>query len=257
MNFLNVLILSLVEGLTEFLPVSSTGHLIAFSRWLNLPPTTFLSSFNLAIQLGAIAAVAVLYGRRLLRGGDLWKKVAVAFVPTGVVGFTLYKIIKGYLLGSVAVVAWSLALGGIFIILFEKWYKRHRQVREDINHITYKQAFYLGLAQAVSIIPGVSRSGATILGGLAMGLPRSLVVEFSFLLAIPTMTAAVGYDMLKSAGTFSASDWHWLLLGFIFSFATAWVTIKWFLNFIKNHDFTVFGTYRVLAALIIWWLLLS
>ena len=179
------------------------------------------------------------------------------FCPYRRGGFTLYKIIKGYLLGSVAVVAWSLALGGIFIILFEKWYKRHRQVREDINHITYKQAFYLGLAQAVSIIPGVSRSGATILGGLAMGLPRSLVVEFSFLLAIPTMTAAVGYDMLKSAGTFSASDWHWLLLGFIFSFATAWVTIKWFLNFIKNHDFTVFGTYRVLAALIIWWLLLS
>lgn len=257
MDFFSVLILSLVEGVTEFLPVSSTGHLIVVSRFLNLPPTTFLSSFNLAIQLGAIGAVVALYGRRLLKEGELWKKVAVAFIPTGLIGFTLYKLIKGYLLGSVGVVVWALALGGVGIILFEKWYKRHRQIREDLNHITYKQAFYLGLAQAAAIIPGVSRSGATIIGGLAMGLPRSLVVEFSFLLAIPTMAAAVGYDLLKSAGSFNAGDWHWLLLGFSLSFAAAWVTIKWLLNFIKNHDFTIFGTYRVLAALIIWWLLLS
>ncbi|MDO8183381.1 MAG: undecaprenyl-diphosphatase UppP [bacterium] len=257
MTFLNVLILSLVEGVTEFLPISSTGHLIVVSRFLNLESTTFLTSFNLAIQLGAIGAVVVLYGRRLLRDKDLWKKVLVAFVPTGVIGLTLYKFIKGYLLGSVGVTAWALGLGGLGIILFEMWYKRHPKVRDDLKHLTYKQAWYLGLAQSVSIIPGVSRAGATILGGLALGLPRALVVEFSFLLAIPTLTAAVGYDLYKSAGVFSVGDWDWLFLGFIFSFAAAWVTIKWLLNFIKTHDFTVFGSYRVLIALLIWWLLLS
>lgn len=257
MNFLNVLILSLVEGVTEFLPISSTGHLIVVSRFLNLETTTFLTSFNLAIQLGAIGAVVVLYGRRLLRDKDLWKKVLVAFIPTGIIGLTLYKFIKSYLLGSVGVVAWALGLGGLGIILFEIWYKRRRRVSENLEQITYKQALYLGLAQSVSIIPGVSRAGATILGGLALGLPRSLVVEFSFLLAIPTMAAATGYDLYKSAGAFTAGDWDWLLLGFVFSFAAAWVTIKWLLNFIKTHDFTVFGSYRVLVALLIWWLLLS
>ncbi len=257
MNFLDVLILSLVEGVTEFLPISSTGHLIVVSRFLNLESTTFLTSFNLAIQLGAIGAVVALYGRRLLKDQDLAKKVLVAFIPTGVIGLIFYQVIKSYLLGSVGVVVWSLGLGGLVIILFEMWYKRRARIRDDLKHLTYQHAFYLGLAQAVSIIPGVSRSGATILGGLALGLPRSLVVEFSFLLAIPTMVAATGYDLYKSADAFSTNDWHWLILGFGLSWAAAWVTIKWLLNFIKTHDFTVFGSYRVLVAVVIWWLLLS
>lgn len=257
MQIIDVIILSLVEGVTEFLPVSSTGHLIILSKWLNLDYSAFTSSFNIAIQLGAILAVVVLYGRRLWQSPKLWLKVGLAFIPTAVIGLGAYSLVKNYLLHSLTITALALGLGGVLIIWFEYWYKRHRHVDVNFNQLTYQQAFWLGLAQALAIVPGVSRSGATILAGLWMGLPRVTVVEFSFLLAIPTMTAATGYDLYKSAGDFKTGEWPLLILGFVLSFATAWVTVKWLLKFIKTHDFTVFGAYRVGLAVLLWWLLLG
>ena len=148
-------------------------------------------------------------------------------------------------------------MGGVLIILFERWYKKQLTISANFNELTYTQALWLGLAQALAIVPGVSRSGATIIAGLYMGLPRVAVVEFSFLLAIPTMLAATLYDLYKSAGSFVADDWSLLLFGFAVSYLTAWVTVKWLMKFIKTHDFTAFGVYRVLLAVLLWWLLLG
>jgi len=257
MTWFEALILGLLEGVTEFLPVSSTGHLVLVSALLKLEPTSFQTSFIIAIQAGAILAVVALYGRRLLTNWNLTKRIAVAFVPTGIVGFALYKVIKTIFLTQTTLVVVALALGGVLMIVFEAWYKRRPGARRDVASLSYRDAFFLGLAQAVSVVPGVSRSGATILGGLALGLSRQAVVEFTFLLAIPTMVAATGYDLYRSAGAFTLADTQGFLIGFVFSFLSALVAIKWLMRFIANHDFTLFGAYRIAAAILMWWLLLA
>ena len=257
MSYLDVVILAIIEGVTEFLPISSTGHLIIFSRLLDIIPSTFTTSFNITIQLGAILAVVSLYGLRLKENKDLLFKVLVAFIPTAIIGLTAYSALKNYLLHNLALTVIALGAGGVLIIYFERWYKKQLTISANFNELTYKQALWLGLAQALAIVPGVSRSGATIIAGLYMGLPRVAVVEFSFLLAIPTMLAATAYDLYKSAGSFVAADWSLLGLGFVISYLTAWVTVKWLMKFIKTHDFTAFGVYRVLLAVLLWWLLLG
>jgi len=238
-------ILGIVEGITEFLPISSTAHLMFASEALGLAQTVFVKSFEIVIQLGAILAVVVLYWRKFLEF-DTMARVAVAFVPTAVVGLTLYPIIKNVLIGNIAVALVALAVGGLALIAFERWHGT--QVQAEPRALTYKEAVLVGLAQAVAVIPGVSRSAATIVGGLALGINRQTIVEFSFLLAAPTMAAATALDLYKNAGEFSHANWGVLLVGFAVSFVVALASIKWLLRFVKTHDFTGFGIYRIVAA---------
>jgi undecaprenyl-diphosphatase len=246
MNLLDSIILGIVEGITEFLPISSTGHLILASAVLKLSESDFLKSFEISIQLGAILSVVVLYARSLLKNFELIKKTIVAFIPTGILGLAFYKVIKHYLLGNQSVVIATLLIGGILLILFEVW---HRKRSQGSNEISYTQAFLIGLCQSVSMIPGVSRSAATIIGGMLLGIERKTIVEFSFLLAIPTMGAATGLDLLKSAHTFSMDQIEILAAGFIVSFIVALLAVKFFLRYIQHHTFIAFGVYRILLAL--------
>ncbi|HOW36459.1 MAG TPA: undecaprenyl-diphosphatase UppP [Candidatus Omnitrophota bacterium] len=252
MDFWHAIVFGVVEGITEFLPVSSTGHLILTARVLNFPQTEFLKSFEITIQLGAILSVVVLYGRSLLINGAVIKKVLAAFVPTAVAGLALYKVVKQTLLGSADVVLWSLFLGGIFLIIFDLFHREPRDATEEIACISYKQAILIGFFQAIAIIPGVSRAAATIIGGLILGLRRKTIVEFSFLLAVPTMLAATALDLFKSAASFSADQFGFLAVGFLTSFVVALASIKFLLYFIKRHNFLSFGIYRIAIALLFW-----
>ena len=253
MSVLDAVILSIVEGLTEFLPVSSTGHMIMASHIMHLPQTEFLKTFEIAIQWGAIGAVFFLYWRTFLLDWEIGVKVLAAFVPTAVVGFILYKFIKKYLLSNVFVVGTALLAGGIFLIAFELFYKRRGPPQIKVNgleQITYRQAVIIGLCQAVAVIPGVSRSAATIVGGLCLGLSRKTVVEFSFLLAVPTMTAATALDLLKSGAEIDGPQWGILAVGFAGAFAVALAAVKFLLHYVKYYDFIPFGIYRVGAGLL-------
>ncbi len=248
MHFFEALLLGVVEGITEFLPISSTGHLILVSHLLGLSSTEFLKSFEIIIQLGAILAVFVLYGKRLLTSWETIKRVVVAFIPTAVLGFLAYPYIKQFL-GSESTVLWALAIGGVALILFERWHKEDTSQPEDAL-ISYRSAFLIGLFQSVAFIPGVSRAAATIIGGLVLGLRRKAAVEFSFLLAIPTMAAATGFDLIKNASAFDVSQFGLLAVGFIAAFVVALFAIKWLLRVIQTRTFIPFGVYRIVVALL-------
>lgn len=254
MNLIHVFILSLVEGVTEFLPISSTGHLILVSNLLKLADSDFLKTFEIVIQLGAIFAIVVLYFKKLMTGTDLVKKLMVAFIPTAIVGFTLYPLIKGFLLGSSVVTLLALLIGGIILIFIEKYLKGANKITHSSNEITYKQSFLIGVAQSFSIVPGVSRAAATIVGGLLAGLSRSAATEFSFLLAVPTMIAATGLDLYKSRDILNASNIGTLLMGSVLSFIFALISVKFLINYIKKHDFTAFGVYRIVLAIVFYFL---
>lgn len=252
MNLFSALVLGVVEGITEFLPVSSTGHLILAAHLLGFSQGEFMKSFEIVIQLGAILAVVVLYWKLLLRDFEVMKRVFVAFLPTATVGFLLYKIIKKYLLAGHGLVVWTLLLGGILIILFERWHKESENSADDIKAISYKHLVFIGLFQCIAMVPGVSRSACTIIGGLLLGIKRKTIAEFSFLLAVPTMLAATALDLVKNASGFSGDQFHFLAAGFIASFVVALLAIKFLIAYIKNHNFTAFGIYRVAAALLFW-----
>ncbi|MBI4846152.1 MAG: undecaprenyl-diphosphate phosphatase [Candidatus Omnitrophica bacterium] len=208
-----------------------------------------MKTFEIAIQLGAILSVVVLYWRSLVIDREMAKRVVAAFIPTALIGLILYKFIKSFLLGSETIVIWSLLFGGIFIIVFEMWYQK-QPTRKEEETISYTQAFIIGLIQALAVVPGVSRSAATIIAGLSMGLSRRKIVEFSFLLAIPTMAAAVALDLLKSALSFTGSQVLYLLVGFTVSFAAAILAVKFLLSFIKRNNFILFGIYRIILAIL-------
>jgi undecaprenyl-diphosphatase len=256
MTYLHTLILGIVEGVSEFLPISSTGHLILASYLLHLKQTDFQKSFEIAIQLGAILSVVVLYWRALLVNFEILKRVITAFIPTAILGFIFYKIIKRVLLGSNTVVLYSLLIGGVFLVLFELWHREKESATEELSAISYSKSFMIGLCQAVAMIPGVSRSAATIIGGLILGIKRKTIVEFSFLLSVPTMVAATGLDLMKSGRHFSLEEFHLLLMGFISSFIVALLSIRWLIHFIKNHTFISFGIYRILISLLFWFVIL-
>ncbi len=239
-------VLGIVEGLTEFLPVSSTGHLILASDILRLPQTEAHKVFEVAIQLGAILAVACLYWRRLTARSNLLMKLAVGFVPTGVIGFALYKMVK-HLFNS-SVVSVSLIVGGIAFFVVERYMKDHRPVVDDVADVSYRTAFTVGLVQCLAMVPGVSRSGATIIGGLLCRMDRAAAAEFSFLLALPTMLAATCYDVYKNAVAFQGSDWGNLAIGFLVSFIFSIVGIKVLVRFVTSHTFIPFGIYRIIAG---------
>ncbi len=247
MGILESFVLGITEGVTEFLPISSTGHLILASKLLHVPDSDFLKTFEIAIQLGAILSVVVLCWKSFLKV-EILKRLALGFVPTGIIGFAVYPFVKSYLLGSETVVLWALLLGGIALIVFELLHKESAGAATSAE-ISYKQSLLIGLFQAVAIVPGVSRSAATIVGGLALGVRRVAIVEFSFLLAVPTMAAATGYDLLKSANSFSSADVLSLAIGFATSFIVALLAIKFLLSYIRTHSFIPFGIYRIAIAL--------
>lgn len=250
MTVVHALILSVIEGITEFLPISSTGHMILASNILRIAETDFVKSFEIIIQLGAILAVLVLYWRKLLLNKEVFIRVCIAFLPTAIVGFFLYKFIKNVLLGNPWIVIWSLAVGGVLLILLEIFHKEKADHIEEIKNITPVQAFIIGIAQSFSIIPGVSRAAATIVGALLVGIKRDTAVEFSFLLAIPTMAAATGLDLVKSAKHFTGNEYMLLGIGLIGAFITAILVVKWFIGFVKNHTFIPFGIYRIAIAFV-------
>lgn len=252
MSTFNIIILSIVEGITEFLPISSTAHIDIARAMLSIPSTDFIKSFEITIQLGAICAVLFLYGKRVLKSARYIRNVCIAFIPTGIIGFFLYKIIKSLLLGNILLTATMLVLGGIIIIIFER---KNAQESLDpsltIESLSTRKLFLLGVAQALAVIPGVSRSGAVIIGGRMLGVSKIVITEFSFVLAVPTMLAAVVYDLYKSGFAFTQAQWGDIALGFIVSFIVAFMVIKWFLSYIKTHSFEFFGWYRIVIGAII------
>ncbi len=248
MTIFQSIILGLIEGITEFLPVSSTGHLILATRTLGIEATPFVESFIIMIQVGALLAVLVLFGEQVIRNWKLMRKIALAFIPTAIIGVILYPFIKEFLLGNTYVVIYSLLFGGILIILFELWFKRRKQ--NEPKEITTKNAFWLGVFQTLAFIPGVSRSGAMIIGGLSIGISRKNVVEFSFLLGIPTLIAASGLDLVKTGFVFSQNEWMLLWIGFASAFVSALFAVKIFVRYIEKHNFIGFGIYRILLALV-------
>lgn len=256
MDFIQAIILSAVEGISEFLPISSTGHLILASELLKVQQTDFVKSFEVIIQLGAILAVVVLYARRILDNRKMWPQIMAAFVPTAIIGFVLYKLIKQFLLGNEAVTLWALFIGGIILIIAEKIYKEQPHHIDKIEKLGLKKAALIGLIQSISVIPGVSRSAATILGGLFLGLKRKTAVEFSFLLAIPTMVAATGLDLVKSDFHFTVNEWQLLAVGFVGAFVTALLAVKYFLRYIEHHTLIAFGIYRIAIAVVFWLVIL-
>lgn len=250
MTYLHTIILAIIEGLTEFLPISSTGHLILAQDLLGIPTTEFTKSFNILIQLSAILAVVALYWRRILSSRRLWGQLAIAFIPTGILGFTLYKYIKGYLLDNTFITAVALLVGGIVLLIVDRLPKLKKGIK-NISTLKTKNLLSVGLFQSLSMIPGVSRSAASIIGGLFSGLSRVEAVEFSFLLAIPTMVAASGYDLLKTGFSFSSQEYILLTIGSLFSFISSMIAVKSFTSFVAKHNFTVFAIYRIVFAVII------
>ncbi|MDP3988575.1 MAG: undecaprenyl-diphosphate phosphatase [Candidatus Levybacteria bacterium] len=248
MDYLQTIIFSIVEGFSEFLPISSTGHLVLTADLLKIPQTDFIKSFEIIIQLGAIFAIIFLYWKTFLQGRAIWEKVLVAFLPTAILGFTFYKIVKNVLLGNTMITLGALFLGGIALIVLELIYKEKEHHVDKIENLSLKTAFFIGLFQSLSMIPGVSRSAATIIGGLLLGTKRKTAVEFSFLLAVPTMFAATGLDLIKSNLSFDSNEITLLAIGFLGAFTVAVLAVKFFLNFIQKHTFIPFGVYRIILA---------
>ncbi|MBI2627024.1 MAG: undecaprenyl-diphosphatase UppP [Parcubacteria group bacterium] len=242
------IILGIVEGFTEFLPISSTAHLTLAADLLRLPQSDYMKTFEIVIQSGAILAVIALYWKKFLNL-EILKRIIIAFIPTGIVGLIFYKLVKTYLIGNISVSLSALVIGGLFLILFEQFYKE-KLGEQDVLAISYKKAFWIGLCQSIAIIPGVSRAAATIIGGMFLGIKRKTIVEFSFLLAVPTMIAATGLDLFKNFNSFSSSQANLLTIGFITSFLMALVSIKFLLSYIKNHTFTNFGIYRIILVIV-------
>lgn len=256
MTIFHAIILGIVEGISEFLPISSTGHMILTSEILKIPSSVFLSSFEISIQLGAILAVVILYAKKVLTNFKLFGTIVIGFIPTAIFGVLLYKTVKNIFMGNSTIVVWSLLIGGIILIIFELLHKEKPGAVQEVEMIKPKQAFAVGLFQCLSMIPGVSRSAATIIGGLALGLSRKAIVEFSFLLAIPTMCAATGYDLIKTGINFSHNEWGMLAVGFIVSFFVAFACVKWLIKFVQKHTFIPFGIYRIAVAVMFWLVIL-
>lgn len=246
MTIFDSIILGVVEGFTEFLPISSTGHLIVFSELLGIKQTDVTKAYEVIIQLAAILAVVFSYKDKFtFKKIDLWSKVFLAFLPIGTVGFLFSSQIKE--LFSINIVAVMFIVGGVAFLIVEKFFideKSH--FTTDVESVTFKQAMIIGLAQVLALIPGTSRAGSTVIGALLVGLNRKTSAEFSFLLAFPVMCAVSGYDLLKHYKEFSDANLTVLAVGFGISFVVAYLTIKLFLKFLDNFTFVSFGVYRII-----------
>ena len=259
-ELLKAVVLGLVEGVTEFSPVSSTGHLIVVGEWLGQTDAR-AKTFDIFIQLGAILAIVWLYRVRLLQAAAsartdpasrrFFLNLAISFVPAAAIGFMIHDWIKEHLFKT-AVVAWALILGGIVILLIERWSPRTKF--EEVSEVPPLTALGVGLAQVLSLIPGTSRSGATIMGGYALGLSRRAATERSFFLAIPIMFAATLYDLAKSAGGLAPADAAFFATGFVVSVLSALLVVKAFLGYVSHHSFAAFAWYRIVFGAFLLWL---
>ncbi len=259
MTVFQVIVLGLVEGLTEFLPVSSTAHLMIVTRVLQISSTNAVKTFEIAIQSGAMLAVFVTYWRSFLKI-ELVKRLFVALLPAIVGGFLLYQLFKTVFLAHVAMAFWALLLGGFVFLWIESWLAKRRQTPKEattLATLSYQDAFWLGVAQVCAIIPGVSRSGATLIGGMLRRIPKPVIVEFSFLLAVPTILLATVYDLFKSRAALGETDLSALFSGSAIAFLVALGVIRWFLWFVRTGSLRWFGWYRIaLGAFGLLWLFL-
>ena len=283
-DFLKVLILSIVEGVTEFLPVSSTGHLILVNQFVKLEPEGFSNAFNVIIQLGAILSVVVIYFKWLnpwdldkteryfpknydklnkqsrayyrlthpdKKTMELWKRVIVGILPAMVLGLLFDDLIDEYLFNPMVVAA-MLLIWGLIIIFVEKRNRNNKGFRHDNSAmVPYKTVLAIGFFQTLAMIPGTSRSAATIMGAMILGLSRSAAAEFSFFLAIPTMLGATLLKVVKNFSGFTGYQWGLIILGMVLSFLVAYIVIKKFMEYIRNNDFIPFGIYRIILALVV------
>ncbi|MFR9629240.1 MAG: undecaprenyl-diphosphate phosphatase [Rikenellaceae bacterium] len=253
MGILETIIISIVEGLTEFLPVSSTGHMIIAQDLMGVESTPFVKAFTVIIQFGAILSVVVLYWKRFFQSWDLYRKLIIAFIPAAVFGLLLSDFIDS-LLESVITVGVMLILGGVVMIFVDNWFSRGIEDRPE--KISDMKALKIGLFQCIAMIPGVSRSMATIVGGMSQGLTRKSAAEFSFFLAIPTMFAAMCYKMLKlflepDGVNLIMDNLNILIIGNVVSFVVALLSIKFFIGFVTKFGFRLFGYYRIIVGAII------
>jgi undecaprenyl-diphosphatase len=249
MTLFQSILIAIIEGLTEFLPISSTGHMILASTAMGVHEDEFVKTFEVFIQLGAILAIALMYIKRFLRSLTIYFKLVTAFLPTAVVGLLAYDYIKAYLFNPV-VVSVSLILGGVVLLFIDKKVLQQTTTVSEVEDISYKNAFFIGLFQCLSMVPGTSRAAATIIGGVFNGLDRKQAMEFSFLLAVPTMMAAGGYDLLKTDLAFTSEQLSLLAIGFVVAFASAWVAVKLFLTYVSSNGFTAFGWYRIVLGVL-------
>jgi undecaprenyl-diphosphatase len=253
MDITQSIIISIVEGLTEFIPVSSTGHIIIASKALEVPDNDFTKMFTVAIQLGAILAVVVLYWKKFFdfRNFRFYLKLLVGVIPAIILGFLLGDQIDE-MLESTTTVAVALLLGGILLVFVDKWFN-HPTIHEE-KDVSFGRAFFIGIWQCLAMVPGVSRSAASIIGGMQQKLTRSAAAEFSFFLAVPTMLAATGYKLLKhytENGGFSGEEIKLLAVGNVVAFITALLAIKFFIGFLKKYGFRVWGIYRIVVGIIL------
>ncbi|HUH32655.1 MAG TPA: undecaprenyl-diphosphate phosphatase [Daejeonella sp.] len=257
MNFFQAIILAIIEGLTEFLPVSSTGHMIIGSSMMGIQSNEFVKLFTVAIQFGAILSVVVLYFKNFFKSLDFYFKLFVAFLPAAFFGLLLSDMIN-QLLESPMAVAISLVVGGVILIFVDDWFKK--PTINDSDEISYKTALYIGFFQCISMIPGVSRSAASIIGGMSQKLTRKAAAEFSFFLAVPTMFGATVkkiYDFYRDGYTITSEEIQLLAVGNIVAFIVAMLAIKYFITYLQKHGFRVFGWYRIVVGLIILVLLIA
>jgi undecaprenyl-diphosphatase len=252
MNIFEVVILSLVEGLTEFLPVSSTGHLILTSALMGIQDEGFIKSFNIIIQFGAILSVLFLYWRQFLPNVKFYKKILVGFLPAAIIGLAVKSKIDA-ILGSVEVVAWALIIGGVILIISDRLLEK-KSTPKTVDNMSLLDSLKIGFIQCFAFIPGVSRSAATILGGVSLGLNRKEAAEFSFFLAVPTLTGAAALKTLGIIKTIQSDQVSLLILGTVLSFVFAVIAIKFFIRVVSQYGFSYFGYYRIALgiAILIW-----
>ena len=255
--YIQVIILAIIEGITEFLPVSSTGHMIIASSVMGIASNDFIKLFTIAIQLGAILSVIVLYFKRFFQSVDFYLKLIVAFIPAAVFGLLFSKKIDA-LLESALTVGITLFVGGIILLFVDKWFN-HTDAKDD-KEISYLTALKIGFFQCLAMIPGTSRSAATIVGGMSQKLSRKAAAEFSFFLAVPTMFAATAkklYDFYKEGHVFTGEEIKLLAIGNIIAFIVALLAIKTFITFLERRGFQLFGWYRIVVGAVIIGLILS
>lgn len=257
MNIIHVIVLAIIEGLTEFLPVSSTGHMIIASSLMGIAADPFVKLFTIAIQLGAILSVVILYFKRFFQTFNFYIKLLVAFIPAAVFGVLLNDTIDA-LLESALTVGITLFVGGIILLFVDKWFNKPTVTEE--KNITYLTALKIGFFQCLAMIPGTSRSAATIVGGMSQKLSRTTAAEFSFFLAVPTMFAATAkklYDFYKEGHTFSGEEIKLLAIGNIIAFVVAMLAIRSFITFLERRGFRLFGWYRIVVGAVIIGIILS
>lgn len=251
MTIFDAIWLGIIEGITEFIPVSSTGHLIVLSELLGLEQNSVNKAFEVIIQLAAIMALVFIYPSKFtFKHINLWLKIALAFIPIGITGLIFSEQVKN--LFSIEIVAYMFIIGGIVFLIIEKFYDENKKHISNVEDVSFKQAFYIGLAQIFALIPGTSRAGASIIGAMLVGFNRKASAEFSFLLAVPVMVATTFYDVYKNyEDIIQDGNFLNLAIGFIVSFIVAFIVIKIFLKFLEKFTFVAFGIYRILFGILI------